>query len=161
MDPIPYPKKQQHQAFADLVLAGHAPAAAYQMAGFVAKTAQSRATCASRLLKNVDIAQYLGTKRRAMEKVSDIDKSEAVMMAVNILRSKPCEASLENPLCEIRYSAEGPVAVFPSKSKMMDRLAKMLGWDAPTKVEVDGLQELAEAFGQLGAKAGALPEDKM
>jgi|GEM_PF-3555952 len=142
-------KKREHQVFADLLLAGHDAATAYGLAGFAAKTPSARAVGASRMLKNANVAAYLEAKRRVMEKAADIDKTEAVMMAVKILRSAPSEASLDNPLCEVRHTSEGPKAVFPSKAKMMDRLAKMLGWDMPEKVEVDGVQELAKVLANM------------
>lgn len=106
------------------------------------------------MLKNANIATYLEAKRRKLEKVADFDKAEAVMIAVKILRAAPSEASLDNPLCEVRHTSEGPVAVFPPKSKMMERLAKMLGYDAPEKVDVGGVDELAKVLANMRHKPG-------
>ncbi|MFM2198860.1 MAG: Terminase small subunit [Verrucomicrobiota bacterium] len=57
--PIPLPCDPRHQRFADLVLAGEPAAKAYKEAGFNAKTPQSRATNASRLLKRADVSAYI------------------------------------------------------------------------------------------------------
>jgi len=57
--PIPLPRDPRHQRFADLVMAGEPAAKAYKDAGFNAKTAQSRATAASRLLKSADVSKYM------------------------------------------------------------------------------------------------------
>jgi hypothetical protein len=61
---FPLPKDPRHQRFADLVLAGEPAAKAYQEAGFKAKSAQSRATSASRLLKNAHISRYMEAIRQ-------------------------------------------------------------------------------------------------
>lgn len=61
---IPVPKDPRHLKFADLVLNGEQPSKAYKMAGYNAKTLQSRSTAAGRLLKNVEVSRYLDAMRK-------------------------------------------------------------------------------------------------
>jgi len=65
---IPELKDDRHRKFCAAVLDGNTPAKAYKMAGFNAKTPQSRAAAATRLLKNVNIATYLAAVRREADK---------------------------------------------------------------------------------------------
>jgi phage terminase small subunit len=65
---IPVPKDPRHLKFADYVLNGDPPAKAYGKAGYNAKSPQSRATAAGRLLKNVDIARYMEAVRQEAAK---------------------------------------------------------------------------------------------
>lgn len=139
----------RHQRFADYLLENVSPAKAYIQAGYKVKTSGSAATCATRLLKNEQIKQYLHDRRSQIAVAVNFSKEDAIKMIVDIVKSRPDEASLKNPLCEIRHGALGPVAVFPSKSKMLDRLAKLMAWDAPEKVEVEGVQELAMALASM------------
>jgi hypothetical protein len=60
---IPLPKDPRHQRFADLVLIGEPAAKAYKEAGFTAKSPQSRAANASRLLKRRDVCAYMAAVR--------------------------------------------------------------------------------------------------
>lgn len=64
MSEIQTPKDDKHRIFADLVLEGNNPSEAYRRAGYSAKSAQSLATCAKRLLKNVEVATYLTAMRQ-------------------------------------------------------------------------------------------------
>jgi len=61
-----------------------------------------------------------------------------VEFLVKTMRSKPMDASLDNPLCEIKMSKVGPFAAFMEKGKAVERLCKLFGWDAPDKVEHTG-----------------------
>lgn len=65
---LPELKDPRHRKFAELVLNGETPAKAYGLAGYNAKTPQSRATAAGRLLKNVDIARWLAAARAEADK---------------------------------------------------------------------------------------------
>ncbi|MEI7910782.1 MAG: hypothetical protein WCK77_14185 [Verrucomicrobiota bacterium] len=60
---IPLPKDPRHQRFADLVLGGMSAAESHRKAGFKGKTAGSRATMGSRMLRNVDIRAYMEAVR--------------------------------------------------------------------------------------------------
>lgn len=68
MNDLPELKDERHRRFCVAVLDGNAPAKAYEMAGYQAKTPQSRAAAASRLLKDVNIATYLSAVRQEASK---------------------------------------------------------------------------------------------
>ena len=67
-----------------------------------------------------------------------------------IIQSPPDSASMDNPLCEIRYvGKEGrAVAMFPDKPRCMELLTKLLGWCEPTQIRlsVDPLQSLLNSI---------------
>ena len=146
---IRLPKDPKHRLFADLVLAAYPPAEAYRLAGFSAKSPQSRATNSCRLLKNADIAAYIEERQQRLAEQSELDQVTTEKNLVEIWQSKPSEASMDNPLCEVKWTKDGPVPVFPSKIKVMERLARMRGWDAPVKNEVSASEELAKAIATM------------
>jgi hypothetical protein len=67
-----------------------------------------------------------------------------------IITSPPEQATLDNPLCEVRYvGKEGRMAaVFPDKPRCMELLTKLLGWCEPTQIHlsVDPLQSLLNSI---------------
>lgn len=65
MSEIKPPSDDKHRIFADFVFEGANPSDAYRRAGYNAKSPQSLATCAKRLLKNVEVATYLKAMRAA------------------------------------------------------------------------------------------------
>lgn len=79
-----------------------------------------------------------------------LTKEEVVGMLVEIVRSTPDEATMDNPLCELKMSAKGPYAVFPDKFRAMERLSKMLGWEA-VETKGDGEDSLTRLFGEIRA----------
>jgi phage terminase small subunit len=174
---IPLPKKLQHQAFADLVLAGHAPATAYQMAGFAAKTSQSRATASGRLLKNVDIADYIAAvKAKAQSQMAD-DAMLTVLerrgklariYRANILKIDPTNPDdpnadlLKKVKIREKIDVEGNVTR-TTEFEIHDALAAgrddgKLSGDDP---EANAMQQMAEALERIAKTQGTLPDDKM
>jgi hypothetical protein len=63
-------------------------------------------------------------------------KDDAVRDLIVILRATPTEVSPDHPYCEKRVTSWGAYHRFPSKLVALTLLAKLLGWYAPTKVEV-------------------------
>tara|TARA_R110000868_G_scaffold73521_5_gene213210 strand:- start:7917 stop:8435 length:519 start_codon:yes stop_codon:yes gene_type:complete len=63
-----------------------------------------------------------------------IDLKKAIKLLVDTLNSRPEDASMDNPLCEITYVGRNgePRAIFPSKAKYMEILAKVMGWNSET-----------------------------
>jgi hypothetical protein len=86
------------------------------------------------------------------------------------ISSSPSEsASLDNPLCVVRYvGKEGRmVAAFPDKIRAMELLTKLLGWCEPTQISisVDPLQSLLNSIRARvetpQAKADELPVKRL
>lgn len=177
MKTIPVPKKLQHQAFADLVLANHAPAKAYQLAGFKAKTAQSRATNASRLLKNADIAAYIAAVK---EKVQEAAAEESLLSTLET-RTKYARIFRANILKIDPTNPDDPNADLIKKVKIRENVdaagnvTKLIEFEIHDAVAVarddnklrgddpaeNALQEMAAAFAKIGAAQGTLPTDRM
>jgi phage terminase small subunit len=174
---IPNFKDKRHQRFADAVLAGHAPAKAYKMAGFTAKTPQSRSAAASRLLKNVIIAKYISEiQKKAQEQAAEVALLSAVekrtkfarIFRANILQIDPTNKN--DPNADLLKKVKIREKVDPEGNvdrviefEIHDALAaarddNKLSGDDP---EASALQVMAEAFARLGHQAGTLPVDKM
>ena len=84
---------------------------------------------------------------------AEMTRDEAVAMCIEILKSPPSAASMENPLCELKMSKAGPFATFPDKRGVLERLCKLLGWDEPEKHDVT-------LTGPRGVLAGILKRKK-
>jgi hypothetical protein len=63
---------------------------------------------------------------------------------------------MDNPRCDVVIVRGQKQAVFPPKLQVGQQLAKLCGWDAPTKVEVETGTELAAFLGGLFAGGGTL-----
>jgi hypothetical protein len=118
----------RHRQFAELVSQGVPAGRAYEKAGFKARGA-SADTEASKTLRNPKVAKRLQSLRQEAAARATITRDDAIVMLAAILRAKPSEASLDNPLCELRMNRGIPYAVFPDKARCLERLAKMLAWD--------------------------------
>ena len=70
-------------------------------------------------------------------------------------QGKPGEAALDNPLCDSLISRGVRHAVFPMKTAIAAQLAKLTGWDAPTKVEIEAGENLSSFLGRLFTTGGA------
>ncbi len=104
---------------------------------------------ACRLLKNANVAAYIEARQQKLAEQSELDQVTTERNLVEIWQSKPSDASMDNPLCEVKWTKDGPVAVFPSKIKVMERLARMRGWDAPVKNEVSASDDLASILANM------------
>ena len=85
-------------------------------------------------------------------------REQLVESLAQMYQGKPGEATLDNPLCDSLITRGQRFAVFPPKATIAAQLAKLCGWDAPTKVEVEAGGELTSLLGKLftqGATLGA------
>lgn len=126
----------KHEQFAQ-AMANGAPKGETYSSIFGTKGATSSVN-ANRMLKNAKIlARIANLKAQSAEKC-EITRDELLGIMVQTLRAKPHEASMNNPLCELKMSKEGPYPIFIDKSKAAERICKMLGWDAAEKIEHSG-----------------------
>jgi hypothetical protein len=93
-------------------------------------------------------------KREAAEKCS-MTREEFVESLVAMYQGQPGEAALNSPLCDSLITRGQRFAVFPPKAVIANQLAKLCGWDAPTKVEVEAGENLSSFLGRLFATGGA------
>lgn len=130
------PLNIRQQRFVELVVSGMPAGRAYEAAGFSARGNAAEVN-AARLLRKAQIVSAVETLRSSDAKKASLDRAEAIQILGDIIRSKPSDATMDNPLCEVRMSKAGPFAAFPDKARCLERLAKMLGWDEPEKHQLD------------------------
>ena len=167
MQKIPLPKDPRHQRFADLVMQGERPAEAYRMAGFKAKTANSRNALACRMLKNVNVSAYMGAVRTAAAGEAVLSVAEkrrffARIVRVALARIDPSDPDDPNADLVESYrrsdSETGSTVAF----KKLNPLAAI---EADNKLSGDGqpdaeaLHDLAGALASLASPT--LPTDRM
>ena len=128
MNTTPNSPDCRQRRFAELVVEGVPAGRAYEQAGYKARGASADVE-ASKSLRKPKVAKLVEELREEARKSAAISRDELVAMLVEIIRSKPSEASLDNPLCEIRSSRGEPYAVFPDKSRCMDKLIQVLGFE--------------------------------
>lgn len=125
----------RHEAFAQAVASGASSVEGYKNAfGCTQDSAESNS---SRLRENEVVAARIGELLRRQAEKCEMKREELVSILVKTLRAKPSDASLDNPLCDLKMSKAGPYPAFTDKSKAAERLCNMLGWDAPSKVEIN------------------------
>lgn len=164
-DPLPTIQDPRHHRFADFVLNGDTPSNAYRKAGYSAKSAQSLATCAKRLLKNVEVATYMAAvrQRAAQGMVLSLQtKREFLCRIVNTpLRSiDPNDPNFKDGDLILKYkrvvteSGETEEIVKLDPLKAIDLDNKLSGDDP----ESNALGSLASALAGLG---GGSVDDRM
>ncbi len=172
---LPVPKDARHKKFADLVLGGTRPQAAYKKAGFKVTSTQSAQAAASRLLKNVTVLAYMEAVRQASAAGVVLSVQEKREFLARIVRTpitdlKPEETgSANNDLIkkwvkkfnvvsggeDMELCTETLEKLCPLKAIEMDN---KLSGDDP---DANAVTALAEAFAQLAQNASTLPTDRM
>lgn len=127
------PLNDRQRRFAEFVVSGDPATAAYEKAGY--KGGKSAEANSARLMENDKVGAYIAELRAAASEAAGMTRDEVVKMLAGIIRSKPEDARMDNPLCELKMSKAGPFAGFPDKARSLERLCKMLGWDAPDKLQ--------------------------
>jgi hypothetical protein len=126
---IPELKDDQRRRFVEYIIAGHSNAEAYRLAGYKAKTVQSRSTAAGRLLKNVEVATYKAARQKEIKRQNLASFDERMELCSNLIRDPAFQV---NPLA----------------LKAIEIMNKMEGVGNP---EADATAGLAAAIAGLGA----------
>lgn len=146
----------EERKFCDLVLTGTPRYIAIAEAGFrVEAKSGNAASRATEILKKPRVAAYMAAMRKHAVEISGMTREQFLQDLVNTLRSTPNDADMDNPLCEIDYVGKDGDAVprFMSKSKAALLIMKMLGWEAPKKLEVSGSVQIIEYDLDIGGEA--------
>lgn len=151
---MPELKNTKHERFCQLIADGTRKGDAYREA--LGTNAKSCHVSASQLLKKQEVTLRIEEIREEYRKhVSDIEEEAATLSAHNkatliatkdeilklmteSIRAKPTDARMDNPLCELKMSKQGPYAAFIEKAKAAERICKMMGYDMADKLEVAG-----------------------
>lgn len=66
----------------------------------------------------------------------EITLERALNFCAKVIMSKPSEADMDNPLCELKMSKMGPYATFPDKLGCMQLFSKLKGWNQDVNISV-------------------------
>ena len=96
--------------------------------------------------------QELRKLRAQQSAKSEFSRDQLRQFLIHIITAKPEQASMQNPLCEIAMTKEGPAPVFPDKLGAAAQLAKLTGWNSVEKVSVEAGDTLSAFLRQIVAK---------
>lgn len=140
---MPALSNQVHESFARLITIGTPVLEAYTQAMIwnqkrPLRNVRSATQTGFRWLQDSAVTARVEEFKREIQIRADeefaIDLRKAVKILVDTLNSRPDEASMDNPLCEIVYVGKfgTPSPIFPSKAKYMEILARIMGWNSET-----------------------------
>jgi phage terminase small subunit len=126
----PLPPRQEQFALARVK--GLGVMAAYHAAGYTGDSAN----LAWRLHAMPEIQARIAHFNGGVADALGYRRDDAVRDLIFIIRAKPTEVSPDHPYCEKRLTSWGEYHRFPSKMGALNLLARMLGWNGPTALEV-------------------------
>jgi hypothetical protein len=151
---MPYLENPRHERFAQLRASGTSGSEAYRT--IMGRDARNADVRADQLTSKPGVRERVEELKAESAKKCSMSREEFVESLVEMYRSAPGDASLTNPLCDSLISRGVRHAVFPMKTTVAAQLAKLCGWDAATKVEVEAGSELASLLGRLFAGGATL-----
>lgn len=122
------------------------------------------------LLENAKVSAYIKQLQAELQRRSDISKDEAVRELTNIVRAritdiltikgdkvelKDLDSLPDHIVCaiqSIKRTGDTIEVKLYDKIAAIDRLSRMLGWDKPTKVDVQGSIPVKEWIKQFNHK---------
>jgi hypothetical protein len=110
---------------------------------------QVAASMADKWLKRVDISDRIAELRAQAESAASLSREHLVEFLSNVISARPCDAASDNPHCELL--AGGKIG-FPSKLQAASQLARMCGWDAPQKVNIEAGDSLSAFLREIVTK---------
>lgn len=136
----------REEKYCQLVANGELQYVAHKKAGYKAKTKQAHAAHSSCLMTRPEILDRIKELRELVTKSEIITREEVVKFLADSVKARPEDASMDSPLCELKYVGKEaiPVAVLPDKLGAINHLNRMMGWNAPDKVELSGAVEVIE-----------------
>ena len=139
----------RHELFCQAIASGRPAMEAYKLAGYKKSSAKANAT---RLMENDGISSRIAELREQQGAKSEFSRDRFRQFLINVIQAKPEQASMQNPLCEIAMTKEGPAPVFPDKLGAAAQLAKLTGWNSVEKVSVEAGDTLSAFLRQVVAK---------
>ena len=152
---MPVLANARYERFAQIVADGKlTPTAAYRET--LGADARDPDVNSCRWMKKPPIAERIAElKAKAADKCR-LSREAYIRSLEEMYDAKPCDASLENPRCDVLITRGQKHAVFPQKLAVGAQLSKMVGWDRPTEVRLEAGTELAAFLGGLFAGGGTL-----
>ena len=134
-------KNVRHEKFAQCVASGLSGADAYrQAAEYSGNQADGNA---ANWMKRPGVRERIEELKAASAQRCSMTREQFLESLVAMYQGKPGEATLDNELCDSLISRGVRHAVFPMKATIANQIAKLTGWDAPVKVEVDVSDKLS------------------
>ena len=131
---MPFLQNARHERFAQLVASGkHSDMEAFKQAGYANESAHQNAC---RLRANESVAARIEELRARNTEKCSYQGMEAVQYLVEILKTPIAEVTADHRLAQ-SYDAKSGKIELPNKLGAMQLLAKMCGWQAPEKHELD------------------------
>jgi hypothetical protein len=130
---MPLLPNPRHEAFAQARFSGLGIMEAYHAAGYVGTLPQ----IASKVSQHPDVKARLLELHNEAGRALAYERLDVIKDLVSIIKARPSDASPENPLCETRTGRHGEYHRFPSKLRAIAKLARIMGWDEPLKIQVD------------------------
>jgi hypothetical protein len=138
---MPYLENPRHERFAQLRASGTSGSEAYRT--IMGRDARNADVRADQLTSKPGVRERIEELKAESAKKCSMSREEFVESLVEMYRSAPGDASLTNPLCDSLISRGVRHAVFPMKTTVAAQLAKLCGWDAPVKLEVEAGEHLS------------------
>ena len=153
---MPFLQNARHERFAQLVASGkHSDMEAFKQAGYADESAHQNAC---RLRANESVAARIVELRARNAEKCQLSRNEAVQYPVEILKTPISEVTADHRLAQ-SYDARSGKIELPNKLGAMQLLAKMCGWQAPERHEIDHnfkeQQELVEVIARLRGRGAA------
>ena len=102
-----------------------------------------------RLKQNEAIQKRLEELEGETRQLCSLSRSEIVDKLAGVILSTPDDVSQENPLCEVKATAIGPVPLMPDKLACIKELNRMMGNYEPEKLEVTADDEVKDMLREL------------
>jgi hypothetical protein len=151
---MPVLENPKHEKFAQLRASGKTGSDSYR--GVEGANTRNADVKADQWMKNPDVAARIRELQEAAGKRCSMSREQFIESLVKMYQGQPGEAALDNPLCDSLITRGQRHAVFPMKTAVAAQLAKLCGWDAPVKVEVEAGGELTSLLGRLFANGATL-----
>jgi Terminase small subunit len=138
---MPILKNSRHERFAQMCASGKKGSAAYREV--INANAKNPDVNADQLLNQPGVRERIEELKAASAQRCSMTREQFLESLVAMYQGKPGEATLDNELCDSLISRGVRHAVFPMKATIANQIAKLTGWDAPVKVEVDVSDKLS------------------
>jgi hypothetical protein len=150
---MPVLDNPRHEKFAQLRASGKTGSDSYR--GVAGANAKNPDVMADKWQRAPEIAARIKELQAEASARCSLTREQLVESLAQMYQGKPGEATLDNPLCDSLITRGQRFAVFPPKATIAAQLAKLCGWDAPTKLEVEAGENLSSFLGRLFATGGA------
>jgi hypothetical protein len=151
---MPVLRNPKHERFAQARASGKTYSAAYREA--VSAKSKNPDVLGSQLASQPGVRERIEELKAETADKCSLSREAYIKLLVETLEAKPSEASMDNPRCDVLVTRGVKRAIFPLKLAVGAQLSKLVGWDAPVKVEVEAGSELTSLLGRLFTAGGTL-----